>query len=231
MKNSIWDILTGITLLGILCLIAGFGAVVMNPGLLGLNRNQPNTPGELVPTIAIPTETETIAGLPPTWTPTPVATKQADGGVPTLRPSSTPVPTNTPVILPTFTATKKVSTGGGGGGGTGGVSGGVCSVVYQSPADNSVMSIGQGFTARWTLKNTSSTTWRNDSIDLRVAAGTRMHTGADLRDLPSSVGSQGMVDILIDMIAPSTAGTYTESWALTQGLSPVCNFFVTIQVK
>ncbi|MBE0695993.1 MAG: hypothetical protein IH586_03630, partial [Anaerolineaceae bacterium] len=109
--------------------------------------------------------------------------------------------------------------------------GGVCSVVYQNPTDNTTMNPGQGFTTRWTLKNTSSDTWRNDSVDVRVAAGTRMHTGSDVRDLPYSVGSQGMVDVLIDMVAPSTKGTYTENWALTQGLSPVCSFFVTIQVK
>lgn len=227
MKNSIWDILTGIVLLAILCLIAGFGAVVMNPGLLGLNRPQPNSPGELVPTIAIPTETEESTGLPPTWTPTPrEATAASINGAPTLRPSSTPVPTFTPVILPTFTATKVTS-----GGGSGGISGGNCTVVYQNPTDDSSMSAGQGFTTRWTLKNTSSDTWRSDSVDLRVSGGTRMHTGADIRDIPYSVSTNGLVDILIDMVAPTVKGTYTENWQLSAGNTSVCSFFVTIKVR
>jgi hypothetical protein len=227
MKNSIWDILTGIVLLGILCLIAGFGAVVMNPGLLGLNQPRPNSPGELVPTIEIPTETETAVGLPPTWTPTPLqATLAPENGLPTLRPSSTPMATNTPVILPTFTPTKK-----GSGGGGGGIAGGLCSVVYQNPADSTVMNPGQGFTTRWTLKNTSSSSWVSDSVDVRAAGGTHLHTGADVRDLPYTVGTEGMVDVLIDMVAPSTPGEYTANWSLSKGLTPVCKFFVTIRVK
>jgi hypothetical protein len=226
MKNSIWDILTGLILLGILCLLLGFGVVLFNPGLLG--AAQPLSPaGEVVPTIFIPTETEAAPGLPPTWTPTPLNTAGPVSGVPTLRPSSTPMPTFTIVVLPTFTATKKVASSGGGTG----VGGGSCNVVYQSPADSSIMEPGQGFTTRWTLKNISSKDWASDSVDIRVVGGDRMHTGSDLRDLPYTVAAGSMVDILIDMAAPDGKGTYTENWGLYQGGTSVCRFFVTIQVK
>lgn len=242
MKNSIWDILTGIILLGILCLIAGFGVVVMNPGLLGLNRNAPVGPGELVPTIALPTNTEVPLELPPTYTATAApatsvpATAVPDtsggGGVlPTLRPSSTPLPTNTRVVLPTFTATKKATLKPGtlGGGGSG--SGGSCTIVYQNPADGTVMDKGEDFSTRWTIKNNTQNTWASDSVDIRVIGGERMHFGASLRDLPYSVGSGGMIDIIIDMEAPDGKGTYTENWGLFQGSKSVCQFFVTIEVK
>ena len=235
MKNSIWDILTGIILLGILCLIAAFGAVVLNPNLLpmvGLGQNQS---GQLVPTIALPTEVPPD-GLPPTWTPVPQPTTIVvnNNTMPTLRPSSTPLPTNTPIILPTFTATKKSSSSGSGGGGGGsgaGVSGGSCNIVYQNPSDETEMDRGEDFSTRWTLKNTSSNTWHSDSVDVRVASGTRMHTGPDIYDLSSSTAQNGMVDIIIPMEAPDTKGIYTENWALMQGNTFLCRFYVTIEVK
>ncbi len=231
MKNSIWDILTGITLLGILCLIAAFGAVVLNPGLLGLTGLRQNQPSELVPTISLPTEMEP-GGLPPTWTPLPQPTTdqvQAES-IPTLRPSSTPIPTNTPVILPTFTATKPSSSGSSGGT-SGGVSGGSCTVVYQNPEDETEKDRGEDFQTRWTLKNTSSNTWRSDSVDIRVTSGTRLHTGPDVYDLNSSTGANGLVDIIIPMEAPGSRGTFTENWALMQGNNFLCRFYVTIVVK
>ncbi len=181
-----------------------------------------------MPTISLPTETETPLQIPPTWTPTAQPTRAVEVTTqPTLRPSSTPVPTRTPVVLPTFTPTKKatVRVGGGGSGG------GACSVVYQDPADDTVMYPGQDFTTRWTLKNNSSSTWASDSVDLKVIAGDRMHLGADLRDLPYSVGSGGMIDILIDMEAPDGKGVYTENWGLYQGSKSLCQFYVTIEVK
>lgn len=238
MKNSIWDILTGIVLFAILLLIVGFGVAVMNPGLFGLIRGQPASPAQLVPTIALPTDTEAPPAPPPTWTPTAAPTEAEDTaaqpttaenapGLPTLRPSSTPLPTNTVVVLPTFTPTKKVTLRPSGGG----TSGGACQVVYQNPADDTVMYGGQDFTTRWTLKNTSANTWASDSIDLKVIGGDRLHIGASLRDLPYSVGSGGMIDILIDMEAPDGRGLYTENWGLYQGGKSVCQFFVRIEVK
>jgi hypothetical protein len=238
MKNSIWDILTGIILLAILCLIAGFGAVVLNPNLMPMVGLGQNLSGQLVPTIALPTEVPPDE-LPSTWTPVPQPTtiEVNNDTMPTLRPSSTPLPTNTPIILPTFTATTKSSSSGstGGSGGTGGtgagVSGGGCTIVYQNPSDETEKERGEDFSTRWTLKNTSSTTWRSDSVDVRVASGTRMHTGPDIYDLSSSTAQNGMVDIIIPMEAPDTKGIYTENWALMQGNTFLCRFYVTIQVK
>jgi hypothetical protein len=232
MKNSKWDILTGIVLLGILCLIAGFGAVLLNPSLstrigLGPTSSQ-GASVELVPTISLPTSTATVNSVPPTWTPTPNQNQeQVLSGQPTLRPSSTPVPTFTVIVLPTFTPTKKPA-----GSGVAGMTGGSCSVVYQNPEDESTMTAGTDFTTRWTLKNTSSTSWAQDAVDVRVASGDRLHTGADVLDLPYSVAANGgMVDILIPMEAPDAKGKFTENWVLVQGSKQLCAFFVTIVVK
>ncbi len=209
----------------------------MNPGLLGLKTNQPASPGGLVPTISLPTNTDVPLGLPPTYTATSApatvtAEAPAGGGavLPTLRPSSTPLPTNTRVVLPTFTATTKATLKPGSVGGSSG-SGGSCTIVYQNPVDGTVMDKGEDFSTRWTIKNNTQTTWASDSVDLRVIGGERMHFGSSLRDIPYSVGSGGMIDIIIDMEAPDGKGTYTENWGFFQGSKSVCQFFVTIEVK
>jgi len=231
MKISIWDILTGLTLLGILCLVGVFMLVAVNPGI-GFNPLKP--PATVVPLI-LPSPTATELGLPPTWTPVPRATQENQNQpavMPTLRPSRTPEPTATRVILPTFTPSNTVRVGvTGGGGGSGGQGGGACDIVYQNPADDTVLTAGSSFDMRWTIKNTSKTSWRSDSIDLRYMSGSRMHSGSDVRDMPYDVSSGGAVDILVTMQAPNTSGTYTSNWALLAGNSAVCRFFVSIKVQ
>lgn len=236
MKISIWDILTGLTLLGVLCLLVGFGAILLNPAT-PLNPFRGAQP-DVVPTVALPTPTETSIGLPPTYTPSPAPNQPPAGGqtnaLPTLRPSRTPEPTATKVVLPTFTASTTLrvgARGGSGGGSGGGLGGGNCEVIYQNPPDDTVLPAGTTFDMRWTLKNTGSDSWRADSIDVKFVSGDRLHTGADLRDMPYDVSAGSAVDILIGMEAPSTKGTYTTNWALGAGSSSVCRFFVTIKVQ
>ncbi|RPJ48384.1 MAG: hypothetical protein EHM21_07680 [Chloroflexi bacterium] len=226
MKTSIWDILTGIILLGILCLIGAFGMILLNPGI-PLNPFPPTVVDSqnVVTPIVLPSATMTAPGLPPTWTPVPTKedTLAAPSGGETtrLRASSTPVPTNTFVILPTFTPSKTSRAG---------VTGGSCQIVYQDPQDGASKSKSTAFDTRWTIKNTSSKEWRADSTDVRFVSGDRMHSGNDLRDMPYSVGAGGMLDLVIGMTAPATAGSYTANWALTEGNTSVCNFFVQIRV-
>lgn len=235
MKTSIWDILTGLTLLGILCLVGVFMLVAVNPGI-GFN---PLKPPATVSPLILPSATATEPGLPPTWTPVPRATdpnQPQPAALPTLRPSSTPEPTATRVILPTFTPSltvriTTVSGGGGGGGSGGGMGGGNCDVVYQNPTDDTVYTAGTDFDMRWTLKNTSKESWRADSVDVSFVSGTDMHLGSNTRDLPYDVSSGGAVDILVDMEAPDNKGSYTSNWALMKGSTSVCRFFVVIKVQ
>lgn len=223
MKLSIWDILTGLTLLAILCLVGVFGAILYNPAV----AFNPLRPPAAVATIALPTATETQPGLPPTWTPIPRVEEQqpAEQGMPTLRPSSTPQPTATRVILPTFTPSKTARIG------IPGQGGGNCSVIFQDPKDDSYVDAGKPFDMRWTLKNTGDTTWNRSSVDLRFMSGERMHGSTDLRDLNYDVGAGGAVDILIDMTAPKESGEYTSNWALLEGSKTICRFFVTVKVR
>jgi hypothetical protein len=213
MKTSIWDILTGVTLFGILCLIVGFGIALSN-------RPQEVTKAEqLVPTISIPTATNTVQGMPPTWTPQ----AQQLGATATLRPTSTQPPTATSVVLPTFTASPRAPVTGGGSAN--------CRVVFQSPADDTYQSKNTSFQMRWTIQNTSGTTWQSASSDIRFVSGDRMQTGADVYDLPYDVANNSNVDILINMRTPSGTGTVNSNWSIVQGSTTVCKFFVEFKLK
>jgi len=224
MRTSIWDILTGVVLLGILCLVLVFAIILLNPQT-AINPFKPYRP-TLVPPITFPTATQQwINQMPPTWTPSPLpaeATQASGEDQPPLRSSSTPLPTNTVVVLPTFTPTLNF--------GGSGVGGGSCTIVYQDPVDDAFITAGKTFTTRWTIKNTSSKLWRRDSVDIRFISGQAMHTGASAFDLPYDVGPGGMADITIDMQAPSAGGSYTTNWALMEGSVAVCRFYLVIRV-
>lgn len=224
MKTSIWDILTGVILLGILCMVGAFIMIMVNPQA-SFNPFPPSTGGGQQPVatmIVLPSATETSPGLPPTWTPAPT---QEDTKAPanpgTLRASSTPMPTNTVLVLPSFTPSKTLRTG---------IGGGSCTIVYQDPADNSSKKKGETFDMRWTIKNTSKDPWRADSVDINFVSGDRMHSGNDARDFPYDVGPNGMLDLVVSMTAPSTSGSYVSNWRLVQGSKVLCSFFVTLRV-
>jgi hypothetical protein len=237
MKLSIWDILTGLIVFGILCLLVFFGMVLLNPST-PLN---PLKPLATIQPIVIPSATPVIPTattfqLPPTWTPTPRPNQPAAGeevGVPTLRPSSTPEPTSTVVVLPTFTPSKTTRVGGPGGAGVGG---GTCQVIYQNPEDDTTFNRNDTFQTRWTIKNTSTTPWYRDSMDIRFMSGDRVHLSADANDMSHDVQPGSATDIFVDMIASRTAednGTVvkTSNWALMEGSRAVCRFYVTFNVR
>lgn len=240
MKTSIWDVLTGILLLGILCLIGAVGMVLLNPNT-ALNPLRPAAES-VISTVMIPTSTTTSVVLPPTWTPTVEGGAGANpsgnlAATATERPTLTPIPSLTPVRLPTFTPTKVVvptAILGGGSTGTtsggGGAAGGRCQVVTQNPADGTTFPKNQTFTTTWKLQNTSDDSWRADSVDLRFISGDRLHVGTDVRDTSGDVTVNGTTTITVDMIAPSASGEYQSNWALSAGNTSICRFFVKIKV-
>lgn len=230
MKLSIWDILTGITLMATLCMVFAVGAVLLNPGMVGISSSGAEVIPPLAPTISIPTATPTdvqpIATDPPAGPS--AGENQPVNPPPGLRPSSTPIPTNTPFMLPTFTPSSgRPSGSGSGGGGTSGR----CAVTYQDPRDDAVVAPGTTFTTRWTIKNTSSDTWRGDSVDIRYSGGERLQTGPDAYDLPYDIKPQESVDVFISMRAPSTKGEYTSNWGMYSGSENVCRFYLKISVR
>jgi hypothetical protein len=84
-KFSIWDILTGLTLVATVIIVIAMMSIFSNPD----SDSNPFRNPTAIPTIFIPSPTATLISLPPTWTPTPYVE-------PTKRPTSTPYPTVTP---------------------------------------------------------------------------------------------------------------------------------------
>lgn len=114
-SSLVWNILTVVMLVGIICLAIVFLLIFLNPGA-GINPFPPH----LAPTIAaFPTPTITPLQLSPTWTPTatiePSATRTAAAtwtDIPTNTPFSIfpPTETDTPTPLPTATSLPVVVT-------------------------------------------------------------------------------------------------------------------------
>ncbi len=220
MKTSIWDILTGVILLGIICMVGSFVTILANPHT-PINPLPPSVvDSRVVKPIVLPSATPTAPGLPPTWTPSPtVENTKAPVNANGLRPSSTPAPTNTVVVLPTFTPSTTPRIG---------VSGGTCLVVNQTPADNSYQTKGSNFTVRWIIKNTSTDTWRSDSVDINYVSGLR-GSGNDVIDMPYDVAPGGMLDWSVNLTAPNTNGSYVSNWKIAAGTKSMCNFYITFQ--
>ena len=87
-KMSPWDILAIVFTAAALICLALILLIYANPDS-GLN---PFPFPTLPPTIVVPSPTPTLLQLPPTWTPTPLSET-------TRFPTSTPPPTETPIIL------------------------------------------------------------------------------------------------------------------------------------
>jgi hypothetical protein len=177
----------------------------------------------VVTPIRLPTATATLPGLPPTWTPipSPESTK-VEGSSNVLRDTATPYPTNTFVVLPSFTPSVTPRTG---------VSGGTCVITSQTPSDNTSIDRGSVFTTSWTIKNTSKESWRADSTDIRwTGVGDRVHNGNDVLDMSQDVGINSTFSLGIDMTAPSNPGSYVSNWKLAVGSKTVCNFYITFAV-
>jgi hypothetical protein len=89
MKLKIWDILSILVLVCALIMAIVILTIFANPN----SSVNPFPPPTSVPTIFIPTPTPTEVRFPPTWTPVPVIQS-------TIRPTSTPFPTKTPLRIP-----------------------------------------------------------------------------------------------------------------------------------
>lgn len=226
MKPSIWDILTGVVALAIVCLACSFATIFLNPSV-GFN---PFPPPTSVPAVAIVIPTATPPAiqrtLPPTWTPTATSVGTSTPAM-ILRPSSTLPPTATQYILPTgtITPTPTITPGGPTNANL------RCYIDDESPKDDTQFSPNQEFDKRWVIRNNSGETWRADILDVRYLSGTKMQTGKDAYDLPRDINNRESFDITIRMRAPSAAGVYKSVWTISTGSENLCNFTVQIIVK
>ncbi|PKN82717.1 MAG: hypothetical protein CVU46_17890 [Chloroflexi bacterium HGW-Chloroflexi-8] len=106
-----------------------------------------------------------------------------------------------------------------------------CSLTSVTVTAPNPMSARYDFDAVWTIKNTGSKDWETNLLDYKYWSGTKMNNYADLYDLPTRVAKGESITLRVDMTAPSSAGTYTSTWALVDGNTVYCYLPVTITVK
>lgn len=187
----------------------------------------PTLPPEVLNTIVAMTfsaaSTQTAAVLP-TSTHTPIPTTPA---TPTHTPTDTPVPTATIIFrlsspTPSRTPTSLTPT----------LSSEnyACKVISQKPDIGDVLAPRTDFDARWTVQNIGKKSWDAGSTDYLYVSGDKLHQ-QDAYDLNKTVAPGQQVDIIVDMIAPKKAGTYSTTWNLRVGQNQFCVLQVVIVVR
>lgn len=108
-----------------------------------------------------------------------------------------------------------------------------CALVSQSPADGTQITVGQPFNTTWVLRNTGSTAWDQNSVDITYVGAynnVQLHTGSDLYDLTANINAGANYNFTVSMIAPFNSGNYGEMWQVQQGSQVFCQFYVYITV-
>ena len=169
---------------------------------------------------AMPTSTHTATSTPTpsnTDTPTPTFTSTV------IFILSTP----TPLVIPTFTV---VSSGSGGGGGGSSSDNYACQVISVSPANGTAFGSRDDFDAVWRVRNIGQKVWERSSVDYRYLSGDKIHK-VEIYDLGSNVPRNSTTDVIVDMVAPRNAGTYSTTWTLNVGKKSFCNMSLRIVVQ
>jgi hypothetical protein len=84
-------------------------------------------------------------------------------------------------------------------------------LISQSPKDGSSFAPGADFDIVWTIKNTGLRTWTSDFY-IRYLKGTEGSKSKTYSVTPIAVNDT--TDVRVDMVAPSTPGTYNSVWQL-----------------
>jgi hypothetical protein len=171
----------------------------------------------------------------------------------TTAPTETPVaPTLTPVIISTPTSFTTSSSGGGGGGSSSTASQPYqCSVVGQTPQDNSPATIlktndNVQLDVKWTIMNVGTKTWEAGSPWVYYATSVDSDSPADFGLTMSSVGLQSglsapvkpgeTVTLGIQLTPPSSFSSkkpiyITTYWALVlDGVKKYCHPWINVEI-
>jgi len=163
-----------------------------------------------------PSATATFTQVPPTETPLPSSTPTVV--VPTIAPV---IPTST-IQYPTLTYTPAA---------TATDTAYNCTIVSSFPSYNQSYPVGGDFDGKWTFKNTGTKSWESASTDFVFLSGTEFQTSVSILDLSSDVATGDTVEFIVDMLAPSSAGTYSATWGLQMDGTVFCTSTIQIVVK
>ena len=108
-------------------------------------------------------------------------------------------------------------------------SSGTCQIISVTPTGT--VSPRADLDVVWTVKNNSNRTWDLSSVDYVYVSGTMFHKYSGRYDLQQSVKPGETARIVMDAVAPTTAGSYTTNWALVEGSTTICNLSYTLRVR
>lgn len=183
----------------------------------------PNAIGTIIVQTANAASTQTVAAMP-TFTPTATFTS-------TPRNTDTPEPTATAtVIFLFFSPTSRIPTLSGGGAGSANPQAYACQVISVTPANGTSLGSRTDFDVRWKIKNIGKSEWDGNSVDYIYLSGDKFHKVASY-DLGATVKVGETREIIVDMLAPKTPGTYTTNWTLRVSGETFCPLSLTIVVK
>lgn len=108
-----------------------------------------------------------------------------------------------------------------------------CVLVSQSPADGTTFASNAAFDMTWQVLNTSQLTWDADEAMLQIiaAANDVRLSSTDSLPLTADVTAGATYLATVQMTAPASAGQYSETWAIVQGSTVLCQFYNIIQVQ
>jgi hypothetical protein len=106
-----------------------------------------------------------------------------------------------------------------------------CVVAALVPVNNAQFGPGAFFDTIWTIVNTGSTIWQVGNVDFVYQSGAKMHLNGDILDMPSTTGPNQSLVMVVHMKAPTSKGTYSETWSLKEGSTIYCTVSMVIDVK
>lgn len=93
--------------------------------------------------------------------------------------------------------------------------------------DGTTIAPGASFVKTWAMGNTGTCTW-DTSYQLIFVSGTQMSGSST--NLPSSVAPSQQVQVSVNLIAPTTAGSYTGYWRLADDQGNAFGESVTVVI-
>jgi hypothetical protein len=105
-----------------------------------------------------------------------------------------------------------------------------CQILSVSPANGTVFSSRTDFDAKWTVTNIGKKNWDNNSVDYVYLSGDKFHKVSGY-NLPKTVKVGDTIDLIVDMLAPKSSGTYITNWTIRSGSNDFCTMSLAIVVK
>jgi hypothetical protein len=95
--------------------------------------------------------------------------------------------------------------------------------------DGTVIQPGAGFTKTWRVRNGGASTWNTD-YSLRFVSDNRMN-GPDSVPLTRKVAPGEVVEVSVELAAPTTAGRHTSTWKLHNAQGKPFNYHMYAEIQ